>query len=287
MMKVLVTGANGFIGANVVKTLCSINSEEIEIIATDLYLNNIIMDKKVTTIQFNLFDNCSNDNLSDIFHNPDIIIHLAYRNGFVHNHDSHIEDLSKHIKLIQNFQSFPNLKSLSIMGTMHEIGYYEGAINANTPCWPTNFYGIAKNALRQFVTSLNTSFQVKWLRAYYIYDNKGSGNSIFSKIFKASQSSQVSFPLTSGINKCDYIELETLSKQIVAASLQNKFTGIINVCSGIPMSLKDAVTHYIHRNNIDINFEFNKFPDRPYDSPIVYGDAEIINEIMKNTLYFK
>ena len=35
------------------------------------------------------------------------------------------------------------------MGTMHEIGYWEGAIDENTPCNPLSMYGIAKDALRR------------------------------------------------------------------------------------------------------------------------------------------
>lgn len=35
------------------------------------------------------------------------------------------------------------------MGTMHEVGYWEGAIDEHTPCNPQSQYGIAKNAMRQ------------------------------------------------------------------------------------------------------------------------------------------
>ena len=31
------------------------------------------------------------------------------------------------------------------MGSMHEIGYWEGAIDENTPCNPMSMYGIAKD----------------------------------------------------------------------------------------------------------------------------------------------
>ena len=80
---------------------------------------------------------------------PDICIHLAWRDGFRHN------SARPHEGSVQPYDVFLNalidggLKDLSIMGTMHEVGYWEGAINESTPCKPQSQYGIAKNALRQ------------------------------------------------------------------------------------------------------------------------------------------
>ena len=56
------------------------------------------------------------------------------------------------------------------MGTMHEIGFWEGAVDENTPCNPLSQYGIAKNALRQSLLLLtqNSDVKIYWLRAYYI-----------------------------------------------------------------------------------------------------------------------
>lgn len=285
MLKVLVTGANGFIGDMVVRELSK--HENLEIIATDMRFDETALSSlNITQVPLDLFANASNPDLHNILGNPDCIIHLAYRNGFVHDDYSHIKDLESHIRLYENFNSFPQIKSITFMGTMHEIGYHEGVINSSTPCNPTNFYGIAKNALRQFILGKKSNCSIKWLRAYYIYDNNGRGNSIFSKIYKAAKEGKSTFPLTSGKNMCDYISLDMLAYQIVEASLQNEIDGIINVCSGRAISLKDAVSLFVKHNNININFEFNKYPDRPYDSPFVYGDGSAINKILESNNKF-
>lgn len=41
------------------------------------------------------------------------------------------------------------IKTIAVMGSMHEVGFFEGSIDENTPCRPESFYGIAKNALRE------------------------------------------------------------------------------------------------------------------------------------------
>ena len=76
--------------------------------------------------------------------------------------------------------------------------------------------------------------------------------------------------------------VQELAAQIAEASLQEKYTGIINVCSGKPMSLGDRVEQFIKDNHLDIKLNYGAFPDRPYDSPVVYGDNTIIQKIMAN-----
>ena len=90
------------------------------------------------------------------------------------------------------------------------------------------------------------------------------------------------FPFTTGTNKYDFITVQELAKQIAAAVTQDKIQGIINVCSGTPVSLKDMVETFIAERNLDIRLIYGAFPERPYDSKIVYGDNSKIKEILKN-----
>ena len=46
------------------------------------------------------------------------------------------------------------------------------------------------------------------------------------------------------------------------------------------MSLADQVEEFIKLHELDITLEYGAFPDRPYDSPGVWGDATSINAIM-------
>ena len=165
---------------------------------------------------------------------------------------------------------------------MHEVGYHEGAIDDDTPCNPLSQYGVAKNALRQSLMLLTQMqpFRLYWLRAYYIVGNDVRGNSIFSKIAQAARDGEKLFPFTTGKNQYDFISVEDLATQIVAASVQDNITGIINVCSGHPISLADRVEQFIKDNGYDIELEYGKFPDRAYDSPVIYGDSTKIETIM-------
>lgn len=76
------------------------------------------------------------------------------------------------------------------------------------------------------------------------------------------------------------ISVQELARQIVAASLQEKYTGIINCCSGVPVSLAEMAEKFIRDNGLSIKLQYGAFPDRPYDSPGVWGDATVIQKIL-------
>ena len=75
------------------------------------------------------------------------------------------------------------------------------------------------------------------------------------------------------------MHIDDFSDQVLAAITQDKVTGIINICSGKPVSLAERVEQYIQDNNYNITLQYGVFPDRSYDSPAVWGDDSKIRMI--------
>jgi len=274
-MRILVTGANGYLGQGIVKTLIDRGHD---VVATDFQTNNV--DDRAIKKECNLFE------IADpyfYFERPEVLLHLAWKDGFVHYSDSHILNLPQHYEFIQKMVH-SDIKTISIMGSMHEIGFFEGSIDENTPCKPESFYGIAKNALREvtkiFCEQNDKYFQ--WLRGYYIVANSKFGSSIFSKITAAVEDGKQSFPFTMGLNQFDFISYDDFCDQVAAAVSQTNINGIINICSGRPEKLADRVERFIKENNYNIKLEYGVFPDRPYDSKAIWGNSEKIERIIKN-----
>ena len=273
--KILVTGAGGYIGQHVVKALLDKGAD---VIATDIRLDDV--DDRATKVQKNIFE--ENENIFTEMGSPDVCLHMACRDGFIHNSEKHIEDLDSHYKFISNMMK-AGLKQMAVMGSMHEVGYYEGAIDENTPTNPLSLYGIAKNTLRQltFLLGKNENVIVQWIRGFYIFGDDLKNNSIFKKIVEAEQEGKTEFPFTSGKNKYDFLSIYDMADQIAEIVLQDKINGIINSCTGQPMTLAEKVESFIKENNFKIKLKYGAYPDRPYDSPGIWGDATKINEIMK------
>lgn len=273
-MKVLVTGANGYLGQGVVKHLLDNNNE---VIATDFKIDNI--DKRAKRVNTNIFEL---DNPYEYFENPDVVLHMAWRDGFIHYSDNHILDLPNHYMFIKKMLE-KGLKKIAVMGTMHEIGFWEGSIKEDTPCNPSNLYGISKNTLRDIVKVLaqQTNSEYQWLRGYYIVGNSQYGSSIFSKITSSVNEGKKEFPFTTGQNQYDFINYEEFCEQVAKTICQNEINGIINICSGKPEKLADRVEKFIRENNYNIKLNYGAFPDRLYDSKAVWGDDSKIRKILR------
>lgn len=274
-MKILVTGANGYMGTGIVKKLLD---DGVDVIATDIKTERV--DSRAKRIDANLYEIM---NPYEYFDYPDVLLHLAWRDGFKHDSFSHIEDFPMHCSFISKLIE-SGISRVCVMGTMHEVGFYEGSIDENTPTLPQSLYGISKNALRDVVrleaNKYGTIFQ--WLRGFYIVGNTGAGCSVFSKITQAEEQGEKSFPFTTGVNQYDFLNYDEFCEQVAAAVEQQDINGIINCCSGYPMRLADRVEQFIQDNNYRIQLNYGAFPDRPYDSKAVWGNDTKIRKILSS-----
>ena len=280
MSKILITGANGYIGYHLVKQLCD---EGDTVLAVDI--KNDRIDERAEFINCNLFSGDCDlvEHLAKDNKMPDIYVNLACKDVAVHNSLWHINSIPLVLDLFKSFID-NGTKRVITVGSMHDVGYFEGMVTEDVIPNPTTFYGISKDTIRRLVASYAVIKGVSHahLRFFYTYgDDLQSSGSIFSKILQMEQEGKTMFPFTDGLNQFDYTEIHELARYISNAAKSN-YTGIINCCSGKPITIKDMVNKFLADNNLKIRPEYGAFPSRPYDSPCIYGDAALINKIMKD-----
>jgi len=276
---VLVTGAGGYVGRHVVTALLDLGHT---VTATVRPGSRSDVDARASVIAADvLAPDFDVRTLSEAA--PDGVIHLAWQDGFAHNAPSHILQLSNHFRLLKEFTDW-GVSRLAVLGTMHEVGYWEGAIDADTPTNPLSLYGIAKDTLRRSTfAALADQVDVQWLRCYYILGDDRNNQSIFTRILEAVDRGQETFPFTTGKNLYDFIDVGELARQIASVSTMAGVTGIINCSTGEPVSLASRVEQFIADNELAITLEYGAFPDRPYDSPGTWGDATRIKALLSDT----
>ncbi|TQJ32729.1 NAD(P)-dependent oxidoreductase [Microbacterium sp. SLBN-146] len=275
MSRVVVTGAAGYLGPHVVTALADRGHEVVAAVRPG---RGSELDPRATVVEADI--------LAPDFDpavwgpTPHAVVHLAWKDGFRHNSAAHMSQLSAHFDLLTRLAD-RGVRRIVALGTMHEVGYWEGAIQGDTPTAPLSQYGIAKDALRRSLAlALPAETSLAWARAYYIYGDDRRSQSIFRKLLDAADEGRSEFPFTTGKSLYDFIRVEELGRQLAALTDAADVSGTMNCCTGEPVSLADQVEKFIADNDLGLHLKYGAFPDRPYDSPGVWGDATVIREVM-------
>lgn len=273
--RVLVTGAGGYLGPHVVTALLDRGHEVAAVVRPGSPAQT---DPRADRVEADILD--GDFDVTQGGDAPAAIVHLAWQDGFLHNSPAHMSQLSAHFRLLTGAAE-AGVSRIVALGTMHEVGYWEGAITEDTPTNPLSQYGIAKDALRRSLPlALPATTTLAWARAYYIYGDDLRNSSIFRKLLEAAAAGKTSFPFTTGRNLYDFIRVAELGRQLAALVDAVDVVGTLNCSTGEPVSLAAKVEEFIAENSLAISLEYGAFPDRAYDSPGVWGDASRILEVM-------
>lgn len=281
---VVITGAGGYVGRHVVSAVADLGYRPMAIVRR---AREGDLDPRASVVEASVLD--PGFELGRLAPIEDVaaVIHLAWQDGFVHNAPSHMTNLSAHYRFLTGLAE-AGVPRIAALGTMHEVGYWEGAITAETPTNPVTLYGIAKDALRRatFLT-IGDSTEYVWLRAYYILGDDRRSRSIFAKLLDAADRGDTAFPFTSGKTLYDFTDVAELGRQIAVAATSTGVTGVLNTCTGDPETLASRVERFISEHDLGLELQYGAFPDRPYDSPGIWGDATAISELMAASPFAK
>ncbi|HZL04916.1 MAG TPA: NAD(P)-dependent oxidoreductase [Coriobacteriia bacterium] len=143
MKRILVTGARGYIGAHAVRALVAMGAE---VVAVDRPgAARPPADDGALHLEADIFADSSQ--LLGRTGPVDACLHLAWEAGFVHDAPTHMLRLSDHFRFLDGLAQ-AGVPQIAVLGTMHEVGYFEGMVTETTPTNPRSLYGVAKNALR-------------------------------------------------------------------------------------------------------------------------------------------
>lgn len=274
-MRVLVTGATGFVGNYVIKELLT---RGIEVIATSL--DSCADAKKfdwfndVTYIEKDISLPLPKDMLS-FFMKPDRVIHLAWSGLPNYSSMHHIEE-----NLWFNYHFIKNmidngLEDITIVGTCAEYGLMEGKAYEEMSTRPVTPYAIAKDSLRRFleVANVHNLTRIKWVRLFYIYGDGQRRSSILAQLDEAIEKNLMVFNMSGGEQIRDYIKAPVAAKNIVSIAVQNKVKGVINCCSGHPISIRTLVERYILEKNSNIQLHLGRYPYSNSEPLAFWGDT--------------
>lgn len=289
MKKILVTGATGFIGNYVVIQLVK---EGYTVIATSSNVTkaeNYSWFKSVQYIPFKLEEFSNLIDYKSYFHNPDLVIHLAWEGLPNYKSLSHFEtSLPRHYAFLKNL-ILNGINDITVTGTCFEYGMREGCLTEEMYTIPNNSYGLAKDTLRKFLQEFEKAnhFYFKWLRLFYMYGHGQNPKSLFAQLDSAITAGKPTFNMSGGEQIRDYMSVEKIAEQIIDVALQNKVIGLFNCCSGKPISVRKLVENYLYERNSSMKLNLGFYPYPDYEPMQFWGNNDKILSVIKNSNNYK
>ena len=281
-MIITVTGGTGFIGNYVVKALLD-RGIEVIVTGTDIQkAREYAWFDKVNFIKLDINAQQSEEVLKKIAAS-DKLIHLAWSGLPNYKELFHFEEnLLPQYFFLKELVTL-GLKDITITGTCFEYGLKEGSLEPELPSDPQNSYALAKDSLRKFLQELQKkeSFKLKWLRLFYMYGEGQNSNSLIPQLNRAITNGEEYFNMSPGDQLRDYLPVEQVAAYICTIALQQIITGIINCCSGQPISIKQFIENYLKSINQSVKLNPGYYPYSDLEPFAFWGDTKKLNQIIK------
>lgn len=278
--RVAVTGAGGFIGRYVISEL-SRHSVEVIAAVRDAEKTNPAV-PGVRILQLDLANPPADS--FDFLGQPDVLIHLAW--GGLPNYHSlhHFEhELPMHYHFLSGLVR-ADLPALIVSGTCFEYGMQSGQLSEEMETRPNNPYGYAKDALRrqlEYLCSIQP-FALTWARLFYLYGEGQSEKSLWPQLKLSVEQGNNVFNMSGGEQIRDYLHVTDVAKYIVLLALNRADIGVVNICSGKPVSVSSLVEGWIKENKwkIKLNLGYYAYPD--HEPMAMWGDRSRLDRFLND-----
>jgi dTDP-6-deoxy-L-talose 4-dehydrogenase (NAD+) len=272
-MKILVTGSTGFIGRHVVAELLE-RGHEVTASARDIdHAGKMPWFDQVQFISADLHS--PNLDALAVFGTPDVLVHLAWPGLPNYKDPVHFErNLPESYHFIKSMIQ-AGVKHVMVTGTCFEYGLQSGPLREDLPTFPITPYGLAKDTLRKFLESLQErqAFVMQWLRLFYLYGPGQNPNSLIAQLDRAIDSSDSVFPMSGGEQLRDYLPVQEAAGRIAFLVEHPHCRGIINCCSGSPISVRSLVEKRLRERNSELKLDLGHYPYPDYEPMAFWGDS--------------
>jgi nucleoside-diphosphate-sugar epimerase len=274
-MKVLLTGATGFIGNHVVGQLLERGHQVVAIGRSAAHASR---HQWYENVDFRVWDLHAAEAPFTVsgLGSPDVLMHLAWPGLPNYKELFHFERNLLADYLFIKTLVLQGLQRVLVTGTCFEYGMRDGCLNESMPTFPANPYALAKDTLRKFLEALqvNQAFTMVWCRLFYMHGPGQNPNSLLAQLDAAIARGDTEFPLSGGEQLRDYLPVEAVADRLATLLEHDKFDGVVNICSGEAISIRRLVTEHLARKSASIRLNFGSIPYSQLEPMAFWGSGE-------------
>ena len=233
-MKILLTGASGFVGRHVLDALAgsgnqvlaltrqNINTDSIQLLRGDL--DNLKFLKPMI-IEFQ----------------PEAVIHLTWQGIPDYSRKMSRLNLNLSIDFLDFILADTDCNKIIAAGSCWEYGKQQGACNESDTVIINNYFTWAKHALNQYLSikCAEKDVTLNWFRIFYVYGPGQREGSLIPTLIKSIGESKT-LSIKTPMNKNDFVYVGDVAKAFGKAVEIDLPSGIYNLGSGVSVSVYDV-----------------------------------------------
>jgi nucleoside-diphosphate-sugar epimerase len=237
--RILITGGMGFLGYQITKQLIKQNYKNIKLVVRKKP-KHMKFDRSIKLkLTKDIFSE-NNSSLKKMLKDIDIVIHTAwYVNPKDYLHSKKNLDCLKGTINLAKAASECKVKKFVGIGTCFEYDTKKKFLSTKTNLSPETLYSACKAStffiLSKFLNRKEIIF--KWCRVFYLYGENEKPQRLFPIIQNKLKNNEI-INLGEGKQIRDYMDVRDAAKMIINFSMNSK-KGAKNICTGIPISIKN------------------------------------------------
>jgi nucleoside-diphosphate-sugar epimerase len=272
LLKVLLTGASGFLGRSVVELL---SRQGIETVVAGRREPHGVLASKF--LHVDLLGSVDFDELvksSGSSH----LLHLAWytEHGKYWNSPLNLRWIDATVRLTEAF-CLAGGQKIVLAGTCAEYDWSYGyCIESNTPLNPATLYGTAKDVTRRLVTAVCAEYKVScaWGRIFLPYGPGEDSCRVIPALTDVFDGKRVPFGVNAAAFR-DFLHVEDVADGFLTM-LKSEATGAFNICSGQPVQIAEVVKLLAKSRNADPQLVLDLSTERPGEPPLLVGNNKNI-----------
>jgi len=279
-MKVLVTGATGFIGRQCCIQLCALGYE-VHAVSSKSQTDDIVQWHKV--------DLLDRQQSIKLMHNiqPTHLLHLAWftEPGKYWTSTKNYHWVKASLTLFEEFVKSGG-KRLVVAGSCAEYDWrFEKYTEDSTPLAPGTLYGVCKHSLHMMLSSYASlkGLSFAWGRVFSIYGPHENSNRLFASVIQALLQGQDVTCNNKGLIR-DYLHVNDVASAFIAL-LNSDIKGPVNIGSGSGIALEDMVRKIEKKISNYGNLKIDSKSTSSNEPPIIIADSRRINNIGWTPIY--